>query len=680
MRFAPFLVAFTLFFSPAVSSADTRPMEIADLLKVRHVSGLAVSPDGNRVAYGLTKMRSVLEGETNGGADRHLYVADAAGKTRAFITGQTSVRAIAFDPRGERITFLSRMDKDTLTKLYAIPVDGGGERELYAHDTSITDYVWGPYGNTIYFIASPAKDRTNSALADKGFNARIYEEGRKPNTLWRLDLTKTPIKADRLSLDGHPNAIYTSPDGKNVAVALAPTPLIDDVLMKRKFHILNGRSSKNRHIVETKGKVSAFRFSPDGKEFVLIAGIDQHDPAATTLFKGRIGEKALTVLRAGPFAVMDAEWLDNGEIAALVHEGETSRIERLSSDGAILQSTPQIGSVAHDIASKNNRIAAVISAPDHPRALFVEEGQALLRWTTHNEWTKDIAFAGSESYTYTARDGQQVSGVFTQPLKRKRGRRVPLILIVHGGPEAHDSLGWNTNYGDPVQIAAGKGYATFQPNYRGSTGRGTAFSKQHQNDYAGKEFNDLVDAVEALVKDGLADETRVGITGGSYGGYASAWAATKLTEHFAAAVMFVGISNQISKFGTTDIPNEMYLVHSRKWPWEDWQSMVNVSPVTFAGQSQTPTLILHGEEDTRVHPSQSYEMYRNLKLRSKAPVRFVLYPGEGHGNRKAAARIDYAHRLLRWMDHFLIEREDTLPPMTLDALADQVLGDDADRR
>jgi dipeptidyl aminopeptidase/acylaminoacyl peptidase len=110
----------------------------------------------------------------------------------------------------------------------------------------------------------------------------------------------------------------------------------------------------------------------------------------------------------------------------------------------------------------------------------------------------------------------------------------------------------------------------FYPNYRGSTGRCVAFSKLGQADCGGAEFDDLVDAVRHLVDMGLVDEDRVGITGGSYGGFTAAWGATALTEHFAAAVMFVGISDQISKAGTTDVPQQMYLVHSRRWPWEHW--------------------------------------------------------------------------------------------------------------
>ncbi|MEM9600229.1 MAG: prolyl oligopeptidase family serine peptidase, partial [Pseudomonadota bacterium] len=216
---------------------------------------------------------------------------------------------------------------------------------------------------------------------------------------------------------------------------------------------------------------------------------------------------------------------------------------------------------------------------------------------------------------------------------------------------------------------AGDGYAVFYPNYRGSTGRGVAYAKEHQNDYAGAEFNDLTDAVDALVESGIVDKDRVGITGGSYGGYASMWGATAQTDHFAAAVPFVGISNQVSKFGTSDIPNEMHLVHSLKWPWEDnWMNLIERSPIFHAGKSTTPTLIMHGERDTRVHPSQSMELYRSMKVRTDTPVRLVFYPREGHGNRRAAARTDYAYRLMRWMDTYLAEdatRNDPMPEFDL---------------
>ena len=149
-------------------------------------------------------------------------------------------------------------------------------------------------------------------------------------------------------------------------------------------------------------------------------------------------------------------------------------------------------------------------------------------------------------------------------------------------------------------------------------------------------------------------QARTGITGGSYGGYASAWGATAQSQEYAAAVMFVGISDQISKFGTTDIPQEMYNVHARKWPWEDWQGMLEVSPIYHVDKAETPILIMHGAQDTRVAPSQSYELYRHIKVRKpETPVRLVLFPGEGHGNQRAASRYDYNKRMMRWFDTYL---------------------------
>jgi dipeptidyl aminopeptidase/acylaminoacyl peptidase len=165
---------------------------------------------------------------------------------------------------------------------------------------------------------------------------------------------------------------------------------------------------------------------------------------------------------------------------------------------------------------------------------------------------------------------------------------------------------------------------------------------------------------------GLVDRAKVGVTGGSYGGYATAWCSTRYSDRFAAGVMFVGISDKISKVGTTDIPNEEYYVHALKRPWEDWKFLLERSPIYHAAQGRTPLLILHGKDDPRVNVGQSRELYRHLKLHNRAPVRLVLYPGEVHGNRKAAARLDYNLRLMQWMEHYLKGPGGPVPSMELD--------------
>jgi len=334
-----------------------------------------------------------------------------------------------------------------------------------------------------------------------------------------------------------------------------------------------------------------------------------------------------------------------------------------------------------DLAGDGQSACLVADSPTHPTEVFYTKHKDAKprRLTDSNPWMANMRFAKQEVVTYYARDGLDVQGILVHPLDEQEGQRYPLILTVHGGPESHYSNGWVTRYSGPGQVGAAQGYAVLHPNYRGSTGRGVAYSKLDQGDQAGPEFDDLVDGVKHLVKIGLVDESKVGITGGSYGGFASAWGATKLTKHFAASVMFVGISDQISKAGTTDIAREMYLVHARKWPWDEWDWFRERSPLSYAKQSRTPILILHGKEDPRVHPSQSMELYRYLKVIGKTPVRLVFYPGEGHGNRKAAARLDYNLRMMRWMNHYLKGPGGDPPAYEIDYGLDESDDEDSDR-
>jgi dipeptidyl aminopeptidase/acylaminoacyl peptidase len=241
----------------------------------------------------------------------------------------------------------------------------------------------------------------------------------------------------------------------------------------------------------------------------------------------------------------------------------------------------------------------------------------------------------------------------------------PLIVFVHGGPESHISNGWLGSYSHPVHALTAKGFRCFFPNYRGSSGRGSEFLKLGQLDYAGAEFDDLLAARQFLVKKGLALTDKVGISGVSYGGYATAWAATRYSEHFQAAVMLSGISNNISKFGTTDIPSEMIQTHALKMPWENWEFLLKRSPIYYSELHQTPLLIAHGLKDTRVHVSQSMELYRHLKMRAQAPVRFVTYPEQGHGHKESHSQLDYALRLTRWFEHFLLNEQKRLPEPTI---------------
>ena len=352
-------------------------------------------------------------------------------------------------------------------------------------------------------------------------------------------------------------------------------------------------------------------------------------------------------------------------------EGVWTTFGKVRKDGAEKKTIVATGGViltAFDLARDGKSAAVIGQTPQHPPEVFLltHEAPAPRRLTTSNPWLAGVRLAPQEVVKFKARDGLALEGLLIRPLDDRAGAKSPLILTVHGGPESHYRNGWLTGYADPGQLGAARGFAVFYPNYRGSTGRGVAFSKLSQSDAAGKEFDDLVDAVDHLVAAGVADRAKVGVTGGSYGGYATAWCSTRYSDRFAAGVMFVGISDMVSKAGTTDIPNEEYLVHSRKRAWEDWQYKLERSPIYYADKSRTPLLILDGKDDTRVHPSQSLVLYRYLKALDHAPVRLVYYPGEQHGNRRAASRYDYNLRMIQWFEQYLQGAGGAAPPYEID--------------
>jgi len=638
------------------TAASARPMTPEDVARLESVGTIAVGPDGSRIAYTTVSLPDVTAGEENAGPEQQLRLAYGPGNARDFLPADMDVSNIAFSPDGRWISFLwSREDEDRA--VWGIPIDGGAQRKLAEiAGAGVRSYAWSPDGSHMHLLASAAEDKARTAQSEAGFDAIVYEEEARLNRLFRVAIGDTiDAQPQTIAIPGYVSGFDTAPDARHAIIESAPTPQVDDSYTSKRVHILDLATGTVLRVVETPGKIGDVEISPDGTRLSMIAGVDINDPAATTLYFVDVSTGQYRALNQGaPEAAVDAEWLADGQLAAVIHKGAQSALRIYNANGSVAAEHDGGNLILSAVESDGGRIAVRASSPSHPSELFVWNDGGFQRWTSHNPWLSQIDMGQQRTVTYTARDGQTVEGVLIEPVGGAPAGGAPLILDVHGGPEAHDSNGWVTNYSGPGQVAAGQGYAVFLPNYRGSTGYGTAFSKQHQGRYTDPEFTDLVDAKRALVEMGIADPERVGITGGSYGGYATGWASTYFSDEFAAGVMFVGISNQISKFGTTDIPYEMYNVHSLAWPWDDWQKMLEVSPIYHTDKAETPLLIMHGAEDTRVSPSQSYELYRSIKVRKpETPVRLVLYPGEGHGNNRAAARYDYNLRMMRWFETYL---------------------------
>lgn len=664
----------------APSAAMARVMTPEDVARIANTGVTAVSQDGTTIAYTSFTRPDVTEGEDNGSGSQQLFVADGPMQARAFLPEDMSVSSIDFTPDGSMITFLWSKDKEKRA-LWGIPVNGGSHRKLAeVKKANVSRYAFSPDGSQVYLLAAAAPDEPRKKESDKGFDAVVYEEEFKFTRLFVANAGGEDVDTEprEITVPGYVDSFQLAPDGQWAVITSAPTPLVDDSYTQKRAHILQ-LASGDLTTVETPGKIGDIEISPDGAQLSMIAAVDQHDPAPTTLHLVDTATGTYRALNAGAAeATTDTEWMADGRLAVSVDVGAQSVLRFYTAQGDLMREVDTGGLILSSLEQGGNRLVVEANSPAHPNELFLYSNGAFERWTDHNPWLAEIDMGAQRTFTFTARDGQEIEGVLIEPVGGPDFGGSPLILNVHGGPEAHDSNGWVTNYGDPGQVAAGQGYAVFLPNYRGSTGYGVAFSKQHQDNYTDPEFTDLVDAKYALAEAGIVDPDRVGVTGGSYGGYATAWSSTFHSDEFAAGVMFVGISNQISKMGTGDIPMEMYLVHARKWPWDDWQYALSVSPIFHADKADTPLLIMHGDSDPRVSPTQSTELYRHIKIRRPdTPLRLVFYPGEGHGNAMAAARYDYNLRMMEWFDTYLKTGDrDAEMPGPRPKLAAGVLGEE----
>ena len=528
-----------------------QPQHVA---RLQYVADLAISPDGQQIAYLLSVPRKPLEDE-DGAAWSELHVVDRANRSRPFVTGKVSVGSPQWMPNGSDILYLAKRNDDKSTAIYRIPIDGGESQRVVSHSVGIADFVVSHDGTRIAFLAKEEMDADEKTLQEKGFNQEIYEEDLRPTKVWLTDITGQ--EAPRaLDLPGSAVNVKWSPSGRELAVALTPQPLIDDVLMFSRIHLVDVDAGRVTQKIDNPGKLGQIGFSPDGKHLAMISAADIHDPMQGRLMViSPAGDRTIRDLMPNYEAhVTSFAWSDAKTLVWVADEGTETRVGSTTLDGATTTLLEPGGTVmlGLSLAVDGPTLGLVGQSPQHPNEVFVlppgsSEPQRL---TQSNAWIDDMRFAKQEVVRWNARDGLELQGVLIYPLNYESGREYPLIMSVHGGPESHEANGWLTSYSRPGQIAAARGFAVFYPNYRGSTGRGVAFSKLGQEDAAGKEFDDLVDGVDHLIRSRLlVDKNRVGITGGSYGGYASAWGSTYYSDRYAASVMFVGISDNVSKVG-----------------------------------------------------------------------------------------------------------------------------------
>ena len=294
-------------------------------------------------------------------------------------------------------------------------------------------------------------------------------------------------------------------------------------------------------------------------------------------------------------------------------------------------------------------IAFTLSANITPVEVYVAGGKSLsiVRPSAHNEPVRSLYLVPAAGIDFKSFDGTPVQGWLIKPIGWRSDRKYPLILSIHGGPHGMSGYAFNPTF----QVYAARGYAVLYLNPRGSSGYGQKFSDGTLNEWGGGDYKDLMAGVdEALRKYPWIDQNRMGVTGGSYGGFMTNWIITQ-TPRFKAAVSAASVSNLIS-FYSTSLYQDLIHAEFGGFPWDNYELLWQWSPLRYVKQAQTPTLFIHGEQDNDVHITQAEEMYTALKRRGVETV-LVRYPREGHGLREPKHRVDALERTLAWFDRYL---------------------------
>lgn len=646
-----------------------------DALNVVSAANAVTSPDGAHIAY-LVRIPRALDADPGSAWSELHVVSVASGVSRPFISGEVNVGSPQWSPDGSSIAFTLRRGDDAKTQVWIIPADGGEAYPATRSKSAVSSFRWHPGGGQIAYIATTPPTAKEKKLDKKGYDFIYVEENVKHRNLYLTDVSRGETEAVQLTDNMTVWEFEFSPDGRTIAAAMTEKNLVDQYYMFKRIYLIDVASKAATKLTDNPGKLGNFAFSPDGKKIAYAAALELADHAVSQAFVIDRAGGASRNLTPDNFRghISWVGWKNKDTVLYLADEGVWTTLSTVPAGGGarkmILDSREtNINFDAPSYTKDFKQFAFTGTSPEIPRDLFSwAPGKDFKRITTLNPWISERELGREEVVTYQARDGLEIEGILVYPVGYQQGLKYPLIVTVHGGPEAHYSHGWHTGYFQPAQVLAGEGYAVFLPNYRASTGYGVDFAKQGYNDAAGKEFDDIADAIDFLVTMGIADRDRVGLGGGSYGGFAAAWFASFYTNYVRAVAMFVGISDLVSKRGTTDIPFEELYVHSGKKLEEMWQMSLERSPVYYAHQSKTAVLIVGGAADTRVHPSQSLEFFHRLKMNGHPAVRLVQYPGEGHGNRRQPGRADVLFRSLQWYNWYVRDLQPLdgpLPPLDI---------------
>ncbi|HYW72447.1 MAG TPA: S9 family peptidase, partial [Pyrinomonadaceae bacterium] len=443
-----------------------------------------------------------------------------------------------------------------------------------------------------------------------------------------------------------------SPDGTRITYTTRPTPRADDGALSDVW-VITVQSGEKRKIAGDPGSADNARWSPDGKWIAFTASSDR-DPGPSTAYLYLVPSEGGTTKQLNSKFDLSAGtpvWTSDGHaIYFSTNIQEAVEVYKADVPGGVIAEVWRRGGSTGitEISRDGKTFVGTMSLSQQPTEIYVSRnGESPRAITSHNSWLNDYSLAQSEVVKWKSKDGTEIEGVLTRPVDYQPGTKVPFLLNPHGGPTGASLNTFNTT----IQVLAANGFAILQPNFRGSTGKGLAFAQANKNTWGKGDYEDCMSGVDAMVSSGLADPDRLGAFGWSYGGYMTFWIDTQ-TDRFKAISPGAGLTNIYSMYSQTDIHRYLNWFYTDKAPWENQDLYWDRSPMKYVGNVKTPTMIMHGQVDTRVPIAQAQEFYQALVER-KVPVEFVVYPRENHGFTEPRHNLDRVRRYVRFFARYL---------------------------
>ena len=630
-----FALSLALLVASVVTAQDKRPMTIVELIDVPSVGSPRLSSDGSQILYTRTGTDWKKNGRTT-----HIHRINADGSGEVQLTnGEEGESSPRWSPDGMRVAFLAKRGEDSETQIHMMRNRGGEASPLTEHGSSVRSFQFSPDGRHIYFTAPNAKtpeEKKKDKLADDVF---AFDEDYQQHHLFRVAADGDgPQKADRIT-EGDYSVIgfQLSDDGMRIAHHRSLSPLVDN---RDEGEVWIMDVDGGNAVQLTDNTVSEFgaQLSPDGTQLMFLS-----DSSAD--FETYFNDNIFVMPAAGgahrvlyedmTHEVNSARWAPDGSIYFTANTGvRTELFHGTMEDAAPTALTAGDHSLSgwNFQASAGQHVFGISNRENNGdlHLLPANGGDPVKVTSVFDYLAETFELPVQEAIRWKGEDGAEVEGLLYYPLDYQEGQRYPLIVQTHGGPAASDKFSFG-RWSSYVQVATARGWAVFKPNYRGSTGYGDDVLRDMVGHYFNQSHLDVMTGVDHLIELGIADGDRMAKMGWSGGGHMTNKIITH-TDRFKAAASGAGAVNWISMYGTSDVR-----IYRTPWfggtPWQEDAPIDTYwghSPLKDIYKVTTPTIVLVGENDVRVPPNQSVELYRALRTNG-VDTHLYIAPREPHG-------------------------------------------------